>query len=74
MKKTIPIYTIEQLNSCDVHIMISVDIRRLEIRIRNLIVVNFGHSYDFYKLIFVKHSKYIPRQKITYNTNYQQVK
>lgn len=55
MKKTIPIYTIEQLNSCDKHITMNVDIRRLEVHMRNLMVVDFPHRHDFYNLIYVKH-------------------
>jgi AraC-like DNA-binding protein len=55
MKKTIPIYTIEQLNSCDKHITMNVDIRRLEVHMRNLTVVDFPHRHDFYNLIYVKH-------------------
>jgi AraC family transcriptional activator of pobA len=54
MKKTIPIYTIEQLNSCDKHMMMNVDIRRLEVHMRNLTVADFPHRHDFYNLIYIK--------------------
>lgn len=54
MKKNIPIYTIEQLNSCDKHIKMKVDIRRLEVHMRRLTVTDFPHRHDFYNLIYIK--------------------
>lgn len=54
MRKTIPIYTIEQLNACDKNIKMNVDIRRLEAHMKSLSAVDFPHRHDFYNLIYVK--------------------
>lgn len=51
--KHIPVYTIEQLNSCDANIKMNVDIRRLEEHVKNSAGVHFPHRHDFYNLIFI---------------------
>lgn len=53
MQKIIPTYTIEQLNRCDAHIRMNVDIRRLEDHVKNVDGVHFPHRHDFYNLIFI---------------------
>lgn len=53
MPKSIPIYTIEQLNACDKGITMNVDIRRLEIHAKNIDSVRFPHRHDFYNLIYI---------------------
>ena len=57
MKSKIPILTIEQLNSCDKHIKMNVDIRRLEDHMKNLKPNDFPHRHDFYNLIYIKQGK-----------------
>lgn len=54
MKKPIPIITIEQLNSCGTHIMMNMDIRRLEVHAKTLTPADFPHRHDFYNLIYIK--------------------
>lgn len=54
MKKPIPIITIEQLNCCDKHILMTMDIRRLEIHAKTLTPADFPHRHDFYNLIYIK--------------------
>ncbi len=53
MKSKIPIITIEQLNSCDSHISMNVDIRRLEDHVRTLKESDFPHRHDFFNLIYI---------------------
>ncbi len=53
MQKSIPIYTIEQLNACDKGITMNVDIRRLEVHAKNVDSVHFPHRHDFYNLIYI---------------------
>ncbi|WP_337042703.1 hypothetical protein [Emticicia sp. 17c] len=48
--KHIPVYTIEQLNSCDANIKMNVDIRRLEEHVKNSAGVHFhqgGNMAEF---------------------------
>jgi AraC family transcriptional regulator, transcriptional activator of pobA len=54
MKKSIPIFTIEQLNACEKDIIMNVDIRRLEVHMRKLSPKDFPHRHNFYNLIYIK--------------------
>lgn len=53
MPKTIPTYTIEQLNHCDSGISMNVDIRLLQDHVKNVDGIHFPHRHDFYNLIFI---------------------
>jgi hypothetical protein len=46
MNIKIPKYSIEQLNKCDQHIKMNVDIRRLEDHIANMECLVFPHRHD----------------------------
>jgi len=54
MQKSIPIITIEQLNSCDKNIWMKLDVRRLEDHLKTLSSADFPHRHDFYNLIYIK--------------------
>ena len=54
MQKSIPIITIEQLNSCDKNILMKLDVRRLEDHLKTLSSADFPHRHDFYNLIYIK--------------------
>ena len=54
MQKSIPIITIEQLNSCDKKILMKLDVRRLEDHLKTLSSADFPHRHDFYNLIYIK--------------------
>lgn len=53
MNIKIPKYSIEQLNKCDQHIKMNVDIRRLEDHIANMEGLVFPHRHDFYNLVYI---------------------
>jgi len=53
MNIKIPKYSIEQLNKCDQHIKMNVDIRRLQDHIANMEGLVFPHRHDFYNLIYI---------------------
>jgi AraC family transcriptional regulator, transcriptional activator of pobA len=53
LNRSIPKYTIEQINQCDQHVKMNLDIRRLEDHIAMMTDVVFPHRHDFYNLIYI---------------------
>jgi AraC-like DNA-binding protein len=55
LAKVVPKYTIEQINQCDQHITMNIDIKRLEDHLKRSKNVKFPHRHEFYNLIYITH-------------------